>query len=234
MQLNDLLFETKTLIRTADASPPVSKNLNAADFKTYLDQASLTTTNGASLSPDGAAKPLSLKEEYFALLPDLGGLEFGPPVAAFDEATELKRLAKIDLKVEAMEQAGEIDEALDAFIGIHGLKDRLTRSEKTELRDRFIELTKAVLLQDEWQDAYLGSLGRRIDVSIGGLREYLLGEEGKPLEVDVNQKLANSDPDLMSFTRDPKWNNFDPPDYTLIAKADQMVLEARRIRELAG
>lgn len=234
MQINEIIFEAKTVSQPQEPPTQTSKNLKAADFKVYLDHASLAAFVPATSAQLGAAKPLSLKEEYATLLPDLGGVAFGPPVAHFDVGIELKRLAKVELKVEAMEAAGEIDKALDAFIGIHGLKDRITRVEKAELRDRIKELTKAVLLEDEWREAYLGAMKKRIDVSMDGLREFLLGDEGKARMVDANQEMPLGDPDLMSFIRDSTWNDFNPPEYTLQAKADQMILEARRERELVG
>lgn len=234
MQLNELLFDSQIISQTQETPVRASKNLKAADFKVYLDHATFDQFTPVKSTQEGAAKPMSLKEEYAALLPDLGGIDFGPPVANFDVGMELKRLAKVELKVEAMEAAGEIDKALDAFIGIHGLKDRLSREEKTELRGRIKELTKAVLLEEEWKNAYVGAMKKRIDVSMDGLREFLLGDEGKARTVEPNQDLPQGDPDLMSFIRDSKWNDFNPPEFTLQAKADQMILEARRERELAG
>ncbi len=234
MQLNDLLFDSKAISTLKEPPPAPSKNLKAADFKLFLEEATRANPIPDAEAQSGSTKPLSLKEEYAALLPKLGGMDFGPPVSKYDVGLELNRVAKIELKVEAMEQAGEIDKALDAFIGINGLKDKLTREEKQELRGRFIELTKAVLLEDEWRSAYLGAMKTRIDVSIEGLREFLLGDEGKPRTVDANVELPYGDPDIMSFVRDPKWNNFNPPEFSLIAKADQMRLEAKRARELAG
>ncbi len=232
MQLNNIPFDLQTLTDPRDLAARTSKNLNAADFQVYLEQAAATQFHPA---PDpiaaGAEKPLSAKEEYFSLLPKIGVADFGPPVQHFDLGVELNRLAKVELKVEAMEKAGEIDKELDAFIGIHGLKDRLTRAEKEELRGRFIELTKAVLLEDEWQNAYLGAMKKRIDVSVEGLREFLLGDEGKAQMVEVGVETPYGDPDLMSFVRDSKWNNFNPPEFSLVAKADQMLLEAKRERE---
>ncbi|MDQ8200747.1 hypothetical protein QEH56_21450 [Pelagicoccus enzymogenes] len=231
MQLDPIHIQPSEVTERRDPLLSVSKNLTAADFQIYLEQAGAV----GGISPDpvgaGAEKPLSLKEEYFALLPDLEGVDFRPPVSGFDLGLELNRLAKVELKVEAMEEAGEIDDALDAFIGIHGLKDRLSRAEKAELRERFKELTRAALLEDEWKNAYLGAMKKRIDVSIEGLREFLLGDEGKVRMVDVGAETPYGDPDLMSFIRDSKWNNFNPPDFALIAKADQMLLEARRSRE---
>jgi len=169
----------------------------------------------------------SFKEAYVGMLPTFAGIPFEPPVENYDPQVELLRLARVEMKVEAMEEAGEIDKALDAFIGIHGLKDDLTREQVSEIRDRIIEVTKAVLLEAEWKDAYLGKQLERIDVTIEGLRDYLLGESGSIRKVDANENLPYGDPDLLGFVDDPRWLSFEVPPFSLIAKADQMLREYR-------
>lgn len=235
MQLNELLFDLKNLTASQAPLADATRNQPTTDFTSYLDAASrpapATTATAAGSGQEGSAT-MSLQEEYEALLPDIGVDGFGPPVSSFDVGVELQRLARVELKVQAMEEAGEIDKALDAFIGIHGLKDRLSKAEKEELRGRFVELTKAVLLEEEWKNAYLGAMKRRIDVSVEGLREFLLGDEGKARMVDMGVETPYGDPDLMSFVRDSKWNDFNPPEFSVVAKADQMLIEARREREL--
>ncbi|MDQ8183976.1 hypothetical protein [Pelagicoccus sp. SDUM812002] len=232
MRLSNIPIDHQTLTEPRGLAGRTSKHSKEADFLIYLEQASdpLLAATPELLEAE-SEKPLSLKEEYFAILPDIGVADFGPPKVDFNLGAEFNRLAKIELKVQAMEEAGEIDKALDAFIGIHGLKDRLSREEKQELRDRFITLTKAVLLEDEWRKAYIGEMKTRIDVSIEGLREFLLGDEGKARMVDVGIETPYGDPDLMSFARESKWNNFNPPEFSLTAKADQMLVKARRDRE---
>ncbi|EDY82829.1 hypothetical protein VDG1235_2452 [Verrucomicrobiia bacterium DG1235] len=166
-----------------------------------------------------------VKGAYVELLPSFGNIEFGPPVANYDPRIEMLRLAKVELKVQAMEEAGEIDKALDAFIGIHGLKDSLTQDEKAELRERLVNMTKAVLLEDEWRNAYLGAMKTSIDVSIDGLRQYLLGEDESVAMREVNEELPYGDPDLLSFTRDPKWQNFTVEPRVLREMATEMLAE---------
>ncbi|MBK1878835.1 hypothetical protein [Pelagicoccus mobilis] len=178
-------------------------------------------------SEEDAMKISELKSAYLELLPSFGGVPFTPPVENYDPQVEMLRLARVELKVQAMEEAGEIDKALDAFIGIHGLKDELTAEQKSKLRKRLVDLTKAVLLESEWQDAYAGKLLKRIDVTIEGIRDYLLGESGAIRKVDASEDLPYGDPDLLGFADDPRWVSFEVPPFSLIAKADQMLMEYR-------
>lgn len=184
---------------------------------------------GVGIKPAGNYSPMEqaqlekIKGGYVELLPEFDNIDFGPPVSNYDPRIELLRLARVEHKVQAMEEAGEIDKALDAFIGIHGLKDRLTPQEKAELRERLVTITKATLLEDEWQKAYLGAMKSRIDVSIAGLQLYLLGERANVATRDVNESSPFGDPDLLSFTRDPKWQSFKVDPRLLRESADEML-----------
>lgn len=189
---------------------------------------------GEAYTIEEEEKVSGLKDAYHDLLPSFGGIPFmppveiyDPPVEIYDPQVEMLRLARVELKVQAMEEAGEIDKALDAFIGIHGLKDGLTREGRMELRDRIINLTKAVLLESEWREAYLGRITERIDVSIEGLRDYLMSEGGTVRTMSVNEELPYEDPDLLGFVNDQRWLSFEVPPFSLIAKADQMLMEHR-------
>lgn len=225
--LGGLTFEFDSFLDRASETKPEPIRL-ANDWEKLAGWGS-GDLMGISVRPAGTYSKMErdqldkLDEEYRALLPQFGNLTFGPPVANYDPRIETLRLAKIEYKVQAMEDAGEFDKAVDAFIGIHGLKDSITAEQRMELRDRIKTITKAVLLEDEWQQAYLGAMTERIDISFDGLRSYLMSESGDVMRRSINSELPDNDPDLLSFRKDPKWSSFEVSPVDLKAKADDML-----------
>lgn len=196
-------------LRVAERSGSVAR---AADWE-ELAGAGATELMGLPLRANGeysAATRSALQkfdEEYRGRLPVFEGVRFGPPVDNYDPRVELLRLARVDARVEAMEKAGEFDKALDAFIGIHGLKDKITQAQKEEMKGRLMELARGALLEIDWEKAYMGALTQRIDLSLDGLRAALFSEKLTVRMKPVGSGLAVGDPDLLSFVKAPKWRS---------------------------
>lgn len=207
----------------------------AADWKKYEAIAGQLTEglgfSGTGTYSDEAWGQLEeIDEQYKGLLEQFfPGMGVEPPVANYDPRIEMARLAEVQLKVEAMDAAGEIDEAVDAFIGIHGLKDRISKQERAELKDKFTKLAAASLLEQEWTKAYVGAVKDRLDLSFGGLNGYLLGEEEEPRRVVGEGTVSAGDPDLFGFLRDPKWTQFGVEPDAIAKKMEENQFEILRV-----
>lgn len=163
------------------------------------------TVFAGDLDSIGLGEWAEMKASYEAMLPRIGGQPFAPPVSNYDPRIESLRLAEVELRIENMERSGKFEEALDAYIGINGLKDELTQSDRDSLLAQLKTLAVGALLEGDWSVAYRGAVSRRLDLSLEGVGSFLRSDSEAPRFVAASAGLAEGDFNLLSFIWESRW-----------------------------